>query len=202
MVAELGVQPWKGVFGQLDWRQDGERYEARLALKVLFRTIRAQTSSGRIVAGALAADRFSESRRQEQAAELRRDDGRVDFSNGAPSAALQPGAQDRLSVVMQLGALLAADPARHPPGSRIPMQVVGVKDAEDWTFEVLDDATVTVPAGDFRARHLIRTPRRPDDYRLDIWLAPELGFLPVQMRQTQRNGDVVDLLLRDVSALQ
>nr|WP_301334715.1 DUF3108 domain-containing protein [Variovorax dokdonensis] len=201
MVALRGVQPWKGVFGQLDWRHDGDRYEARLALKVLFKTVRAQVSTGRISNGGLAPERFSETRRQGESSELRRAESKVVFSNGAPEAALEPGAQDRLSVVLQLGAMLAADDERHPPGSRILMQVVGVKDAEDWTFEVLEDATVSVPAGQYRARHLIRIPRRPDDYRMDIWLAPDLGYLPVQMRQTQQNGDVIDLLLRDVSPL-
>ena len=36
--------------------------------------------------------------------------GRISFSNNAPDAALQAGAQDRLSVLLQLGAMLAADP--------------------------------------------------------------------------------------------
>ena len=47
-----------------------------------------------------------------------RDQGQVVFSNNAPSVTLLAGAQDRLSVVMQLGALLAGDPAALPAGQR------------------------------------------------------------------------------------
>ncbi|HYP81858.1 DUF3108 domain-containing protein [Variovorax sp.] len=199
MLGQRGVQPWKGVFGHLDWQQDGQRYEARLAIKVLFKTVRTQTSAGRIVDGALVPERFTETRRNEEVAQLQRDQGRVVFGNGAPAAVLQPGAQDRLSVVMQLGALLAGNEARHPPGSRLAIQTVGPKDAEVWTFEVGETETVSVPAGQYSARRLTRAPRRPDDYRLELWLAPELGYLPVRMQQTQTNGDVIDLQLRDAS---
>jgi len=199
MLGQRGVQPWKGVFGQLDWQQDGQRYEAKLSVKVLFRTIRSQSSSGRIVDGALVPERFSETRRQEDVATFQRDQGQVLIGNGAPAAALRPGAQDRLSVVLQLAALMAADAARHPSGSRIALQTVGTRDAEVWTFEVKDDETVAVPAGQYAARRLVRTPRRADDYQLELWLAPDLGYLPVRMRQTQANGDVIDLQLREAA---
>jgi hypothetical protein len=43
----------------------------------------------------------------------------VVVSNNTPSVMLLAGAQDRLSVLMQLGALLAGDPPRYPPGSVI-----------------------------------------------------------------------------------
>ena len=200
MLGQRGVQPWKGVFGELIWLQDGSEYNARLSLKMLFKTIRRQTSVGRIDANGVAPNRFSETRSSEVASHLVREEGKVVFSNNAPSVPLLPGAQDRLSVVMQLGALLAANPARYPEGSRIAIQTVGPKDAGVWTFVVEGSERISVPAGEFEVRRLSRTPRSEYDYKLELWLAPELGWLPARMRQTQQDGDVIDLQLREVSA--
>ena len=200
MLGMRGVQPWKGVFGELIWLQDGSEYNARLSLKVLWKTVRSLTSVGRIDANGIAPNRFSETRKSEVASHLVREENKVVFSNNAPSVPLLPGAQDRLSVTMQLGAMLAGDPARYPAGSRISIQTVGPREAGVWTFVVEGDEQVSVPAGEFSARRLSRTPRNEHDYKLELWLAPELGWLPARMRQTEQDGDVIDLLLRDVSA--
>ncbi|HSV57376.1 MAG TPA: DUF3108 domain-containing protein [Variovorax sp.] len=199
MLGQRGVQPWKGVFGELIWLQDGNEYNARLSLKMLFKTIRSQTSVGRIDANGIAPSRFSETRSSEVASHLVREENKVVFSNNAPSVPLLPGAQDRLSVVMQLGALLAANPQRYPEGSRIGIQTVGPKDAGVWTFVVEGSERISVPAGEFQVRRLSRDPRSEYDYKLELWLAPELGWLPARMRQTQQQGDVIDLQLREVS---
>ena len=42
----------------------------------------------------------------------------------------------------------------------------------------------------------MRETREPRDTQVDIWLAPSLGHLPVRIRLTQDNGDVVDQQLR------
>ena len=200
MLGMRGVQPWKGVFGELIWLQDGSEYNARLSLKVLWKTVRSLTSVGRIDANGVAPNRFSETRKSEVASHLVREENKVVFSNNAPSVPLLAGAQDRLSVTMQLGAMLAGDPARYPAGSRISIQTVGPREAGVWTFVVEGDEQVSVPAGEFGTRRLSRTPRNEHDYKLELWLAPELGWLPARMRQTEQDGDVIDLQLRDVSA--
>ena len=194
-----GVQPWSGAFGELSWRQDGNAYAAELALKIFFRTIRRQTSTGRVGPQGIAPDRFTDARKAESTALLQRDSGQVVFSSGAPAAALRPGAHDRLSVVMQLGALIAGDPARYPQGSEIAVQTVGPRDAEVWVFKVGAEEKVGVPAGEFTARRLSRQARHAGDYALDLWLAPARGYLPVQMRQTEPDGDIFDLQLREIS---
>jgi hypothetical protein len=111
-----------------------------------------------------------------------------------------PGAQDRISVMMQLGALLSGDPARYPEGSRISIQTVGPREAGVWTFVVEGTERITVPSGEYEVRRLSRTPRNEHDYKLELWLAPELGWLPARMRQTEQGGNVIDLELREVSS--
>ncbi|MBN8747158.1 Uncharacterised protein [Xylophilus ampelinus] len=196
VTGQQGVQPMSGVFGELIWLQDGSQYNARLALRVLFRTIRSRTSVGRVGPGGLEPERFSDTRRSEVATHFVRESGQIVFSSTTTPAPLQPGAQDELSVILQLSALLAGDPARHAPGSSFSVQTAGTRDAEVWSFSVDGDEAQATPAGEFQARKLTRLPRKPFDRKIELWLAPELGWLPVRIRQTEPNGDWADLQLR------
>ncbi|MEJ8855034.1 DUF3108 domain-containing protein [Variovorax robiniae] len=193
---QRGAQPYSGGYGELVWLQNGDEYNARLSLKALFMTFLSQTSVGHVDASGIAPTRYSEKRKSEVASHLVRDKGEIVFSNNSPSVPLLPGAQDRLSVAMQLGALLAGDAGRFPQGSKIRIQTVGPKDAEVWVFNVEGEETIEVLAGEFKARKLSRAPRHDYDYELDLWLAPEIGYLPVRIQQRQTNGDIVDMRLR------
>jgi hypothetical protein len=197
VTGQMGAAPMQGVFGKLVWQQDGQQYDAQLSLTFLFKTIRSQHSSGTIGPSGIEPARFSDKRRGELAAHFMRDQGQVVFSNNAPSVPLLPGAQDRLSVIMQLGALLAGDPARYPPGAAFAIQTVGPRDADLWIFKVEEDEHLSLPAGEFDARKLTRNPRKPFDDKVELWIAPALGYLPVRIRQTQPNGDFADFQLRD-----
>lgn len=197
VTAQQGTAPMQGVFGELDWLQDGSRYDATLALSFFFKTLRQQHSSGAIGPTGIEPDRFSDTRKVEVASHFVRDQGTVVFSNNAPSVPLMPGAQDRLSVVMQLGALMAGDPVRYPTGSVIAVQTVGPRDADIWLFTVGEAETLNLPAGQFTARKLTRSPRKPFDDTVEVWVAPDIGYLPVRIKQTQPNGDFADMQLRD-----
>ncbi|KWT97896.1 hypothetical protein WDL1CHR_03821 [Variovorax sp. WDL1] len=197
VTGQMGSAPMQGVFGTLVWQQDGQQYDAQLSLRFLFKTIRSQHSNGVIGAGGIEPARFSDKRRTEVAAHFMREQGQVVFSNNAPSVPLLPGAQDRLSVMLQLGALMAGDPARYPPGAAFAIQTVGPRDADLWIFKVEEDEHLTLPAGQYNARKLTRNPRKPFDDKVELWLAPELGYLPVRIRQTLANGDFADFQLRD-----
>lgn len=194
---QRGASPMQGVFGTLEWLQDGSTYDARLTLKLLFATILSQHSAGRIGPSGIEPERYSESRKGEVAAHFVRDQGQILFSNNAPSVPLLPGAQDRLSVVMQLGGLLAGDPARYPGGSQITVQTAGTREAGTWVFNVEGEEKVTVQAGEYVVRKLTRSPRKDFDVKLELWLAPALGYLPVRIKQTQPNGDFADMELRE-----
>ncbi|MBT2321601.1 DUF3108 domain-containing protein [Variovorax paradoxus] len=199
---QQGMAPMQGVFGNLVWLQDGQQYDAQLSLTFLFRTIRSQHSNGVIGASGIEPARFSDKRRNEVASHFMREQGTVVFSNNAPSVPLLPGAQDRLSVIIQLGALMAGDPARYPPGAAFAIQTVGARDADIWIFKVEQDEKLSLPAGEFGARKLTRNPRQPFDDKVELWLSPELGYLPVRIRQTQSNGDFADLQLRSVEPVR
>jgi hypothetical protein len=197
VTGQQGVQPLQGVFGQVDWLQDGNNYDATLTLKLLFKTLRAQRSSGTIGALGIAPDRFSDKRKSELTSQFVRTEGKVVFSNNKPSVPLLVGAQDRLSVWFQLGAMLAGDPSRFPAGRTISIQTVGASDADIEVFKVGDEETLSLPAGEVTARKLTRLPQREHDDKIELWLAPDLGYLPVRIKLTQEKGDFADMQLRE-----
>ena len=180
---------------ELVWKQDGTGYDARLELSA-FGLTRLQTSRGQVTGEGLAPTRFSDKYRSEVAAHFNREQGKVTFSANTPEATLLPGAQDRLSVALQLGALLAADPTQLAPGTSLTLQMVGPRDAELWRFNAEGEASLNLPNGALQALKFTRAPRREFDTRIELWLAPSLHYLPVRIRLTQANGDFVDQQMR------
>jgi len=181
---------------ELLWQHDGAQYRARLEVGALFMGSRVQTSEGLLDDHGLSPLRFGDRTRQEQAAHFDAASGRIRFSANTPEAALSPGAQDRLSLFLQVGALAAANPDRFAPGSTITVQTASARDADLWVLRVGEPETLDLPAGPVTALALVREPRRPYDIRLELWLAPAINYLPVRVRLTQANGDFVDQQLR------
>ena len=178
--------------GQLLWRHDGSQYEAKLEYASPLLPSRSQQSTGSVTAQGLAPLRFSDKSRGEQATHFERDRGTLIFSSNAPQLPLPAGAQDRLSVFLQLAAMLAADPSRYPAGTGITVVTVGTRDAEPWLFTVEGDETLILPGGTVPTRKLVRNPRRDYDLRIELWLGIGMDYVPVRIRLTQANGDYVD----------
>jgi hypothetical protein len=177
---------------KLHWRHDGNEYEAKLELSGPLLPSRTQSSSGRITPEGLAPLRFSDKARSEEAAHFEREQGKVSFSSNRPDAALMSGAQDRLSVLLQLGAMIAAAPAKLGPGATIAIQTASTRDAETWQFTIEQHEQLQLPGGTVNAVKLVRNPRKEFDQKIELWLAPAMDYVPVRLRLTQPNGDWVD----------
>jgi hypothetical protein len=179
---------------ELDWRNANGKYEAQMQMtsQLPFVKPRVQRSTGLVTAQGLAPTRFSDKLRSEEAAHFDREQGKVVFSTNKPEAVLEPGAQDRLSIVMQLGAMIAGNPSKFPPGSQITVQTASTKEAEPWTFTVHGTETLDLPGGRMSALRLTRNPRREYDVKVELWLAPGHAYAPVRLRLTQPGGDWVD----------
>jgi hypothetical protein len=182
---------WK-LPGELLWRHDGSDYEATLTVPSPLLPARLQRSTGRITAQGLAPTRFSDKGRGEQATHFERESGTLVFSSNAPQLPLPSGAQDRLSVFLQLASLLAADPGKFPAGTDIAVVTAGTRDAEPWTFTVEGDEVLVLPGGEVPTRKLVRLPRREYDLRVELWLGTAVDYVPLRIRLTQANGDYVD----------
>jgi hypothetical protein len=186
--------------GLLVWRPGEAAYEMTLEGSAFGQTLLAWTSRGALDSHGIAPERFTDrrGRRAEQAANFRRDIGRISYSGPTVEYPLPEGAQDRLSWMVQLPAILEADPALREPGQRIELFVSGARgDADLWTFVVQGRADLDLPAGPVSgALHLLRAPRKPFDTQAEAWLDPARGHLPVRAKlSTPDSGDATDLLL-------
>ena len=181
---------------ELKWLQDGASYDLRFEVSLFLVGSRVQTSRGTLNALGLAPLRFSDKTRSERAAHFDYDKGRVTFSANSADAALVPGAQDRLSVFIQLGAMLAGNPDAYPAGTTIARQTVGPRDSEQWEAVVAGNEPLRIQVEETSNVKLIRAPAKEFDSKVELWYAPSMGYLPVRIRLTQANGDFADMQLR------
>jgi hypothetical protein len=153
----------------------------------------------------LAPLRYAESRRGRElrAANFQRDSGRVTFSGPQLEYPLVPGMQDRLSWLIQLPAVLQANPALAQPGEQVQLAVVGTRgDTEVWTFTVQSRGPLALPEGSVPdAVHLLREPRRPYDTQVQVWLDPARQHLPVQAwLRVRATGEGTELRLLEMTS--
>ena len=197
----------KGAFsgtGRLQWKPAGDRYEARLEAHVAGVHVLTEISTGLVDAHGIAPVRYTDerARRGTQAANFQRDKRRITYSGPQVEHALLAGAQDRLSWMFQIGAVLNAAPKLAAPGGRIAFQVSGAHgDAEVWTFRHTGTETLRGDAGALRAVKFTREPRKAYDKLVEVWLDPARHHLPVRARFTATaGGEVFELLLRDMQS--
>ena len=176
---------------ELRWQHNGTHFEARLEFSA-FGQSRLQTSRGEITPEGLAPTRFSDKFRSELAAHFDRQNGKVTFSANTPDAPLLAGAQDRLSILVQLAAMVASHPEAYPEATTIAIQTIGPREADTWLFTVGRTETLVLPGGEQTALKLVRNPRKEFDQRVEVWLAPAMTYLPVRIRITEASGAYVD----------
>lgn len=177
-----------GASGQaeLRWRPGEGRYTLTLDSAGSGLARLGSASEGSLDDRGVAPERYTESRsgRDQRAVNFQAGSGRITFSQPPVQHDWLPGAQDRLSWMLQLPAVLEAGPPLRETGSALRIFVVGTRgEAEVWTFDVLGRETLEVPAGAVPgALHLRRSPRRPYDVQVDVWLDPARHHLPVRLR--------------------
>jgi hypothetical protein len=191
--------------GELALRLTPDGYEAKLEGSVAGFSILDWTSRGGFDAAGFAPLRFVDQRRGRgaQAANFQRAEGRILYSGTKREAPLPPGAQDRLSWMLQLAAIARARPQRLVEGARITLFVSGARgDADAWTFQVGAPVRLDTPAGTVQAVPLLREPRKEYDTRAEVWLDPAREYLPAKARlqSSREGGDALELLLQEVQA--
>lgn len=106
-----------------------------------------------------------------------------DRSDGATA----PGTQDSASVLMQLAGMGLADPDQLEETVSIRIGDAGAGRIE--RYHLLGEAEVSTPIGVLATLHLARL-ALPDEPRVELWLAPQHAWLPVQLRVTAPDGAV------------
>ncbi|WP_395061304.1 DUF3108 domain-containing protein [Paraburkholderia silvatlantica] len=190
--------------GTIHWSSDGQRYEMIVRVPLPFVGEFSWTSKGRVDAFGLAPDQYIEKRghRPSDVTVFNRTDKQIVFTRTPNSLALPDGAQDRFSMVMQLASLVRGDPDAYKPGVTREFYVADNDSGETWPITTIGDETVSTDHGYVTARHFMRLPRRAGDKRrIDVWLAPALGWLPVRLVQTEPNGNQFELVWRGALAV-
>lgn len=173
----------------LDWQPDAERqrYELHLTGQAGGAPLLDWASRGALDASGIAPERFAIRRRgrDSMAANFQRDAGKITWSGPTHEVPLTAGAQDRLSWLVQLPAVLEAAPGRYGAGTHIDLMIIGARGGADvWVFEVQGIDRVD----DIPAVKLVRHARRAYDVQVQAWLDPAQAHLPVRVLLTQGEG--------------
>src|SRR5471032_661176 len=185
--------------GDIHWVNDGQHYEMVVSIPLPFVGPYVYSSKGHIDGFGIAPEQYSEQRGR-RAADITvfdRTTKQLVYTRTPNNQPLADGAEDRFSVVMQLSSLVRGSPDTYKPGVVRQFSVADNDSNEIWPIETVGDENVQTADGNVQARHFTRLPRRDGDRRrLDIWLAPALGWLPVRILQTEPNGMQIEMLWR------
>lgn len=165
----------------LRWSVGSTGYELGLQANVAGRSVLDWLSRGSLSEQGLQPQRMVERQRERevQAVNFQRDKGLISFSGPSRTAPLLPGAQDRLSWVIQLAAISRARGGLQP-GEVLRLQVAGPRgDVDEWRFTVQPVDERLLNGRRVGLTHLLREPQRPYDLRVQLWLAPTMDHLPV-----------------------
>jgi hypothetical protein len=180
--------------GQIDWRADDKGYSLRVD-----GVVGALASSGDMSDSGIAPASAKEVLADGTQAETRFDEQArsIAFSASNKSYPLPQGSQDRASLLMQLAGIGLAEPDQVK--DVLEFYVGGGNDAGVVRFQVLGEEQLDSAIGKLASVHLVQL-AQPGQARLDVWLAPERHWLPVQLRITETDGSVLTQLVTAISA--
>jgi Protein of unknown function (DUF3108) len=182
--------------GALRWQHNASAYAMSLSVTALFLGTRQWKSVGQVSATGLDPVRFSDHWRSERASHFDREKQRVVFSSNAPTAALEPGAQDQISLYLQMAAAMAGDPLRFQPGTRLQIQTATLRDALPWLLSLEGQENLKLDNQTLATLKWVCQPRNRFDAQVTFWMAEKYAWLPVRIKITQTNGDYIDLLFK------
>ena len=186
----------------VSWRfKDGRFSASNVSKAQILGKILDNRSEGVIDEFGLAPTRFREKRfrKDPTTANFDRAAQVITFENDKTTYPLLGGEQDRGSAQWQLAAVARAQPEKFVPGSEWKFFVVGRRDAEVWSFKVVNREVIKTGMGSMTTVHFTKAP--PADQkgqRLDLWLAPSHEWYPVKIRFSDDDGEFVDQTIESI----
>jgi hypothetical protein len=190
---------------QVEWIRVGARYQVNVDLVVgpEFAPIisRRMTSEGRLTADGLVPERYDEDTqmafRERRRLTVAFAGDLVVLGNGEQRER-RPGVQDSASQFIQLTYLFSTNPDLLRVGNAVGFPLALPRSMDDHVFEVVDQRPLDAPFGSVAAFHLKPRPqptRRPGQLSVELWISPELRYLPVRIRIEQDAATFVDLMI-------
>ena len=191
-------------FGSLKWQTQSnpntpKAYEAELRVKAFLVGSRVWRSVGALTENGLAPLRYSDSWRGERAAHFEAAPKKISFSGNTPSTELQPGAQDQVSLFIQMAATVSAK--NFKLGSELNVQTATARDAVNWTLTYKSDDSIEVNGNRLETQRWVCLPRGKFDSQIEMWLSQAHGGMPVRIKITQVSGNFIDMEMRDAESL-
>lgn len=190
--------------GSLKWQTKAgptlpRAYEAELQVKAFLVGRRIWRSVGQLTDKGLAPLRYSDSWRGERAAHFEADTQKISFSGNTPSAPLQGGAQDQVSLFIQMAAAVAGQ--NFKVGSELNVQTATARDAVNWTLTYKSDDIIDLNGNRVETQRWVCLPRGKFDSQIEMWFAKSQDGLPVRIKITQVSGNFIDMEMRDSETL-
>lgn len=149
-------------------------------LKAFFDETITLRSAGRIDAQGLKPLEFSERRTREPKRDV---SATLDWERGVMHSrfrgeltqhALQPGTQDRLSMMYQFMHV-------KPRAGDLTLAMSNGRKVERYTYRLVEEVRIGTPAGEFDTLHFERVTSEPNDRKVAVWLAKAHHNLPVRV---------------------
>ncbi len=190
--------------GALKWQVKAgddlpKSYEAELRVRAFLVGNRVWRSVGQLSEGGLAPKRYSDSWRGERAAHFEADQQKISFSGNLPSAPLLPGAQDQVSLFIQMAAAVASQ--NFTTGAELMIQTATARDAVNWTLTYKADEFIEVNGDRLETQRWLCLPRGKFDSQIEMWLAKSLAGLPARIKISQVSGNFIDMEMRSSEPL-
>ncbi len=182
--------------GHLKWQakpvsSSPRNYEAELRVRAFLVGNRVWRSQGLLTEDGLAPKRYSDSFRGERAAHFDWVQRTISFSGNTPSASMQSGAQDQVSLFIQMAAAISAQ--NFKTGSELNIQTATTRDAVNWRLTYQSDEPIEIKGERLETQRWVCLPRGKFDSRIEMWLSKSHGGLPVRIKITQVSGNFIDM---------
>ena len=190
--------------GYLKWQvkpanSSPRNYEAELNVRAFLIGSRVWRSQGVLTGDGLAPKRYSDTWRSERAAHFDPDLRQISFSGNTPSAPLQAGAQDQVSLFIQMAAAVAAQ--NFKTGTELNIQTATSRDAVNWRLTYKSDEPIEVKGERLETQKWVCLPRGKYDSQIELWLSKSHGGMPVRIKITQVSGNFIDMEMSSTEAL-
>lgn len=186
----------------VQWRNTNKTYSATAEVRaMLLGKILEEKSEGKFDAFGLAPASFNEKRLRKKPVSVmfKRDAKQIQFSATSDILPIKGGEQDRHSITWQLASVARGMPAKFKPGSTWHFPVAGRKDVEAWTLKVAQQEKLKTGLGELTTVRVLRLSQEPKDEKVEIWLAPSLGWYPVKLRIAEHDGDYVEQTIESIT---
>lgn len=178
----------------LIWQQDWHDGKSKI-----------QRSYGRLGPAGLQPERYSErsNTSSERAVHFVYDQHTLIYSNNSAPAPLLLGTQDRLSLLLQMGGLLAAQVESQALTDYIDLRVSSLSQVSDWRWHIMGyQAAPPSSRGQEQWLQVQYRAQREWEPTITIWYS-STGFLPMRIRSDYPNGESQEaelLRIRDISS--